>query len=114
MSDHAVPSSEIVSPALVPAAATGDPLAAEDPQGAMRAALAGAFDPTIPPEDMVLGWVLRLPETLDPAIAARQVIAAASAASVANLRLLALLAEVASWPTVRLRRLGAPRPRLTQ
>jgi len=114
MNDRAVPDPDIASLSRRPAAVTADPLAAEDPQGALRAALAGAFDPTTPAEDVMLGWLLRLPEPLDPAVAARQVIAAANTAPVANLRLLALLAEVARWPTARLRRLGGLRTRSTQ
>jgi hypothetical protein len=114
MNDHAVPDSDIAPPAPLPAVVAGDKLAAEDPQGALRMALAGEFDPTIPPEDMVLSWLLRLPGELDPAIAARHVIATADSSSVANPRLLTLLAEVASWPAARLRQLGRARMRTTQ
>jgi len=114
MNDHAVTHSDIAPPALSPALVAGDKLAMEDPQGALRTALAGELDPTVPPEDMVLSWLLRLPGGLDPAMAAQHVIAAAGPASVANPRLLTVLAEVARWPAARLRRLGRARKRTTQ
>lgn len=78
-----------------------DPLDRDDPQGALRSALAGELDPTIAPEDIVLGWLLRLPAALDPAGAAARVIVAGSAPA-RNERLLALLMEVARWPRHRL------------
>jgi hypothetical protein len=106
MNDHAVPHSDMARPALLPATAAGDKLAAEDPQGALRAALAGELDPTISPADMVLSWLLRLPGGLDPATAARHVIAAAGSAAPGNEPLLALLVEVARWPAQRLARFG--------
>jgi hypothetical protein len=115
MNDHAVTHPDIAPPALSsPAVVAGDKLAAEDPEGALRMALAGEIDPTIPPQDMVLSWLLRLPGGLDPAAAARRVIAATDPSSVANPRLLTILAEVARWPAVRLRRLGRVRMRTTQ
>lgn len=82
-------------------AAQSDPLALDDPNGALRSALDAAIDPAIPPEDIVLGWLLRLPAALDPAGAAARVIAG-RAAPVRNDRLFALLAEVAHWPLHRL------------
>jgi hypothetical protein len=88
-----------------------DPLALDDPDRALRSALEAGLDPAILPEDIVLGWLLQLPATLDPADAAARVIAV-SAAPVRNDRLLALLAEVANWPHHRLERLrGSERSR---
>jgi hypothetical protein len=92
---------------LDPGPARPDPLALDDPHGALRSALDGGLDPTIPPEDIVLGWLLRLPATLDPAGAAARVIAV-SALPVRNDRLLALLTDVANWPHHRLARLRGP------
>ena len=106
MIDRAVPDSDNASPALLPAAVAGDKLAAEDPQGALRMALAGELDPAIPPEDMVLSWLLRLPDGLDPAVAARRVLAAAGTSTLGNEPLRALLVEIARWPAPRLARLG--------
>lgn len=104
MTDYAVPDSDGASSA--PSPDTPDPLAAEDPQGALRLALAGGLDPSIPPEDVVLSWLLRLPEGLDPAIAARHVIATAGAGTLGAEALRTLLIEVARWPASRLAHLG--------
>lgn len=82
-------------------AARPDRLALDDPEGALRGALEARLDPATPPEDIVLGWLLRLPAALDPAGAAARVIASTTA-PVGNDRLLALLSEVASWPFGRL------------
>jgi hypothetical protein len=106
MTDHAVPESDSASPALLPAVVAADELAAEDPQGDLRMALAGGLDPAIPPEDMVLSWLLRLPDGIDPATAARHVIATAGTATPGAEALRTLLVEVARWPAPRLAHLG--------
>lgn len=85
--------------------ATGDPLAGADPQGSLRAALDGHLDPAMRAEEILLGWLLRLADGTDPAIAAGRVLAALDRKTLRNDRLLGLLAEVASWPASRLARL---------
>ena len=83
----------------------GDPLAAADPQGALRAALLGQVDPALRAEEILLGWLLRLADGVDPAVAAGHVMEAVDRGALRNGRLLDLLAEVASWPASRLARL---------
>jgi len=78
-----------------------DPLALDDPEGTLRCALSAELDPLVAPEDVLLAWLLRLPDRLDPARAAARVIAG-SARPVQNQRLLDLLSEVAAWPPARL------------
>lgn len=81
-----------------------DPLAEHDPEGAVRAALIAPPDPHYAPEDVVLAWLLRLPDRIDPALAAAEILAARSGAD-SNPPLRRLLAEVAAWPRDRLRSL---------
>lgn len=95
-----------------PAADGGD--AAEspdllDPQHHPGIALPGCIDPAVPPEDLLLDWLIGLPDGLDPAEAARRLITADGAETPRNDRLLVLLAEVAQWPLRRLARLGGAR-----
>jgi hypothetical protein len=94
----------------VPAHPSTDPLAAADPEGALRAALVtgdGAAPGAAPArsEEILLSWLLGLAEGLDPAAAAACIVAAVDAAAIRNDRLLGLLAEVARWPAPRLARL---------
>ena len=90
--------------ASVPApGGAGDPLALEDPEGTMRYALAGRDPPGTPAEDVLLAWVLRLPDGVEPARAALRLLAGAEQSG--NQRLRSLLAEVARWPRRRLARL---------
>ncbi len=104
--------------AAAPAAAQGpavdrgeavEPLGSIDPQHRLGIALSGCIDPAIPSEDLLLDWLIGLPDGLDPAEAARRVIAAADPATTRNDRLLALLVDVAQWPLPRLARLGRAR-----
>lgn len=85
-------------------ASAGDPLAVEDPQGALRMALSRRCEPAAA-EDVLLAWLLRLPDGVDPACAADRLLGGAEAGRYSNQRLLALLAEVARWPMRRLGRL---------
>src|SRR5687767_3171212 len=83
----------------------GDPLAADDPHGALRQALAAPLDPLLTAEDVVLGWLLHLPGDVDPALAANRILAASGIAGLGNERLSRLLTDIACWPADRLRHL---------
>lgn len=107
--------------------ARADALALDDPDGALRSALGAARDPAVAPEDIVLCWLLRLSDNVDPACAAGRILAAIAAPPgdppgdpsgdplgdpPGDHRLTGLLAEVARWPAGRLRTLRHPaRPR---
>lgn len=91
------------------ASAAADPLAREDPQGVLRLALAERCEPGVA-EDVLLAWLLRLPDGVDPARAAGRLLAGAEPGRAGNQRLLALLAEVACWPMRRLGRLQRRQP----
>jgi len=55
----------------------GDPaLATADPEGIMRAALAGAMPATREPRDLLMPWAISLDDEADPAAAAAIVLAA--------------------------------------
>lgn len=100
-----------VDPRGMPPAAD-DPLAADDPCGALRRGLLAPADPLLPAEDMVLAWLLHLSADIDPAHAAGRIldaVAATAAAPAADQRLTRLLAEIACWPAARLQ--GARRRR---
>lgn len=90
--------------------AAGEAPGLTDPQRRLGIALSGCIDPAVPPEDLLLDWLIGLPDGLDPAEAARRLIATATPATTRNERLLALLVEVAQWPLPRLARLGRARP----
>ena len=93
-----------ISPCRV-APASDDPLAAEDPQGVLRQILAAPVDPLLAAEDVVLAWLLRLPDDIDPAYAAGRILAVIAAdppGLPADDRLSCLLSEIARWPTDRL------------
>lgn len=99
-------------PAAVPSPAPDegkarDSLAQDDPHGALRIALSALADPAIRPEDLLLDWLIGLADAVDPAGAARRIVAVADLETVRNDRLLSLLAQVAQWPLPRLARLDA-------
>lgn len=93
--------------------ARADALALDDPDGALRSALCAARDPAVAPEDIVLCWLLRLSDNVDPAGAAARVIAG-RAGSVRNERLFELLTQVAKWPLHRLAPLRCPGSGISQ
>ena len=76
-----------------------------DPHGVMHAVLddRAAPDPGHSAQDCLLGWLLDLPAELDPAIAARQLLAArpAKSASARAHRVAELLAETEAHPRSR-------------
>lgn len=79
-----------------------DPLAADDPHGAVRAALAAPLGGAPAAAEILLAWLLGLADGLDPALAAARIVGAVDRATIRNDRLLGLLAEVAAWPSCRL------------
>ncbi|MBK1699035.1 hypothetical protein [Rhodovibrio salinarum] len=76
-----------------------------DPGGLMTAVLQerGGLDPAHTAHDFLIGWLLELPADLDPAIAARQLLAKSpmSSASGRAHRVAELLAETAAHPRAR-------------